>query len=83
MIAINRKEHHKLLTAFDELEMYLSTNETTHGEGLKELKAMFRRYDQLLQQLAGCIESYEQLHHHLRVNVLAPQLRQARKQARE
>ena len=83
MIAINRKEHHKILAAFDELETYLSPEERLHHDELRELKSMFRRYHQLLDQLAGCIESYEQLHHHLRVNILAPQLRQVRKQARE
>lgn len=83
MIAINRKEHHKLLTAFDELENYLSRDKIIYGEDLRELKARFRHYNQLLQQLANCIDNYEQLRHHLKVNVLAPQLRQARKQFRE
>ncbi len=82
MVAINQREHHKLLAAFTELEAYLGDS-VPHGKQLGELKLMFRSYQQLLSRLAGCIEDYEKLHHHLKVNVLAPQLRQERKKFRQ
>ncbi|MEQ7800189.1 hypothetical protein ABDJ41_10285 [Pedobacter sp. ASV1-7] len=39
----------------------------------------YSQYDALLVQLANCIAEYEALYKEVRVNVLGPALRQARK----
>ncbi|GAA4131939.1 hypothetical protein GCM10022216_02530 [Sphingobacterium kyonggiense] len=49
---------------------------------IQSLSERFSHYEALLSQLADCIAEYEALHKEVRVNVVAPVLRQVKKETR-
>lgn len=85
MQGISKNKHQALAAALQQLAE-LATVVPQSGvsakaiyEGLLALSGTFERYEYLLAELADCIADYERLHHHLKVNVLAPHLRGLRR----
>lgn len=80
MKAICNRQHQALITAFRQLENLLPNGDTVtaYSEQAQDLSGLYLRYQTLLSELAECIGEYNQLHHHLKVSVLAPALRQAK-----
>ncbi|WP_324759095.1 hypothetical protein [Sphingobacterium thalpophilum] len=84
MKAICNRQHRALVIAFRQLENLLPHGEAvaTYSGQAQDLSALYLRYQTLLSELADCISEYNELHHHLKVNVLAPALRQAKNSAK-
>jgi len=78
MKAISKKEHQTVIYALKQMESLLG-EETTVNQNAKTLSKLYQRYHTLLADLSVCINEYETLHHHLRVRVLAPALRKAKR----
>lgn len=85
------KKKHEALKQLEELSMSemqksrLSRHSVPHNDAflsvendIQQLEALFARYHVLLAELGDCIQSYHELHRHLRIHVLAPQFRRAR-----
>ncbi|MCT1523856.1 hypothetical protein [Sphingobacterium hotanense] len=85
MKAISKRHHRTLMAALRQLEELQQTG-VVPADGflqyIQSLSERFAHYETLLSQLADCISEYEALHKEVRVNVVAPTLRQARKAAK-
>ncbi|WP_343534718.1 hypothetical protein [Pedobacter sp.] len=79
MKAINKQEHHSVLYALKQMESLLGEGTDGTAQNAKALAKLYQRYQILLADLSVCINEYETLHHHLRVKVLAPALRKAKR----
>ena len=92
MKAISKRQHKVIIAALQQLEELqqagvlssLSGGELAGGflQHIQSLSERFTHYEALLSQLAECIAEYEALHKEVKVNVVAPALRQARKAAK-
>lgn len=82
MKAINQREHELLLAAIKRIAMMGNCQELVPLLDSEErnLIAHFQEYRSLLAELSVCITAYEAIHHRLKVEVLGPALRKARKQ---
>lgn len=83
MRAISNRKHEALITALQRLYVLKHGFELQQemDEQVRTLCKTYQRYQRLLAELAVCIREYEELHHHLKIHVLAPALRQAKKEA--
>ena len=79
MKAINKREHHSVIYALKQMESLLDEGTAGADQNAKALSKLYQRYHTLLADLSVCINEYETLHHHLRVKVLAPALRKAKR----
>ncbi|MFC3196256.1 hypothetical protein ACFOET_01390 [Parapedobacter deserti] len=87
MKAISKRQHNALVAALNHLqELQGDGSRSSSGaiptpatEGRQRLEAAYARYEILLAQLADCIAEYNALHRSIRVGIVAPALRQARK----
>lgn len=61
------------------MESFLDEGTEGAVQNAKALAKLYQRYQALLADLSVCINEYETLHHHLRVKVLAPALRKAKR----
>ncbi|MGM1430190.1 hypothetical protein ACS126_13095 [Sphingobacterium lactis] len=90
MKAISKREHKALIAALQQLEDLSAAPKVTVALGnepaggflqhIQSLSEQFGQYESLLAQLADCIAEYEAVYKEVRVNVVAPALRQARRQ---
>ena len=82
MKAISYREHQLLLAAIKRISMMGSCEELVPliDNEQRSLIAHFQEYKSLLADLSVCIAAYETIHHRLKVEVLGPALRKARKQ---
>ena len=78
MKAINKREHHSVIYALKQMESLLDEG-TAGAIHAKALSKLYQRYHTLLADLSVCINEYEALHHQLRVKVLGPALRKAKR----
>jgi DNA repair exonuclease SbcCD ATPase subunit len=81
MQSLSERKHKALIAALKQLSdlMYELGNDGGYaGENMKELETLFTRYQELLHELGDCIAAYHDLYKDLKINVLAPQLRQVR-----
>ncbi|RWU10808.1 hypothetical protein [Pedobacter chitinilyticus] len=78
MKAISKREHQSVIYALKQMESLLDEG-TASAVHAKTLSKLYQRYHALLADLSVCINEYETLHHHLRVKVLAPALRKAKR----
>lgn len=79
MKAINKREHQSVIYALKQMEGLLGEETDNAVQDGKALSKLYQRYHALLADLSVCINEYETLHHHLRVKVLAPALRKAKR----
>ena len=79
MKAINKKAHQSIILALTQMESLLDEGTINCVQNTKALAKIYQRYQALLADLSVCINEYETLHHHLRVKVLAPALRKAKR----
>ena len=84
MKAISKREHTAIISALQQLEA-LQQAGVLPADGflscIQQLSERFIQYESLLFKLATCIAEYEAMYKEVRVNVVAPALRQARKEA--
>ncbi len=83
MKAISKRQHQAIIAALQQLEALQQAGVVPADGFLPHIHALserFSHYENLLSQLADCITQYEALYKEVRVNVVAPALRQARKQ---
>ncbi len=81
MKAINKRDHLAVIYALKQMEDLLNQEVEgfiRHSDTLSEL---YQHYQALLVELSVCIAEYEVLHHHLKVKVLAPAIRKAKKRS--
>lgn len=87
MKAISKRQYITVLTALKQLqelhEQGLSCCQTADGflPQIRTLSEQYSQYETLLVQLANCIAEYEVMQKDVRVNIIAPALRQARKKS--
>ncbi len=79
MKAINKREHQSVIYALKQMESFLDEGTAGAVQNAKALSKLYQRYHSLLSDLSVCINEYEALHHHLRVKVLGPALRKAKR----
>ncbi|MGJ1265361.1 hypothetical protein [Sphingobacterium spiritivorum] len=84
MKAISKRQHRAIIYNLQQLEDLQQVNGVLPAgdffQHVQFLNERFSQYEALLSQLADCITEYETLQKEIRVNVVAPALRQARKQ---
>lgn len=85
MKAISKQQHKALITALRQLEGLQQAGLPFPADGflqhIQTLSERFSHYEDLLTQLADCIAEYEAMYKEVRVNVVAPALRQVRKES--
>ncbi len=79
MKAINKQEHQTVLYALKQMESLLGDGRDGAVQNAKTLAKLYQRYQTLLADLSVCINEYETLQHQLRVKVLGPALRKAKR----
>ena len=79
MKAINKQEHQSVIYALKQMESLLGEGRAGAVQNVKALSKLYQRYHTLLADLSACINEYEALHHQLRVKVLGPALRKAKR----
>lgn len=86
MQSLSEKKHKALIAALRQLE---ELSDNRRGEpmclpksenDIRDLEALFVRYQELMTELGDCITAYENLYKDLKTNVLAPQFRSIRHQ---
>ena len=83
MKAISKRQHTAIIATLQQLQELHAQGVLPAGGFLQHIQSLserFSHYEDLLSQLADCITGYEALYKAVRVNVVAPALRQARKQ---
>lgn len=83
MKAISKRQHQAIIAALQQLEALQQQGVVPAGGFLPHIQALserFSHYENLLAQLAECIAEYETMYKEVRVHVVAPALRQARRQ---
>lgn len=90
MKAISKRQHQALIAALQQLDELQQRDELPFPIGdvladgflqhIQSLSERFSHYEALLSQLAEAITEYEAMYKEVRVNVVAPALRHARKQ---
>lgn len=88
MKAISKREHNSLIAALRQLEELQQSSLPAIDvpfpadgflQHIQLLNERFTHYEFLISQLTDCIAEYEAMHKEIRVNVVAPVLRQVRK----
>ncbi|RWU10803.1 hypothetical protein [Pedobacter chitinilyticus] len=79
MKAISKQEHQSVIYALKQMESLLGEERAGAVQNAKALSKLYQRYHTLLADLSICINEYEALHHQLRVKVLGPALRKAKR----
>jgi len=79
MKAINKQEHQSVIYALKQMENLLDEGAADAIQNARALAKLYQRYQKLLADLSVCINEYEALHHQLRVKVLGPALRKAKR----
>jgi len=79
MKAINKQEHQSVLYALKQMESLLEEGTDEVIQNTRALAKLYQRYQTLLADLSVCINEYETLQHQLRVKVLGPALRKAKR----
>ncbi|MCT1523849.1 hypothetical protein [Sphingobacterium hotanense] len=85
MKAISKRQHRAIIAALQQLEELQQAGVLPAGGFLQHIQTLserFSHYENLLSELAETITDYEALHKEIRVNMVAPALRQARKTAK-
>ncbi|MGJ1410547.1 hypothetical protein ACR78Z_12805 [Sphingobacterium thalpophilum] len=85
MKAISKRQHRTLIAALQQLEELQQSGVLCVADGflphIQSLSERFAHYEALLNELAETISEYEALYKKVRVNVVAPALRQVKKNA--
>jgi|GEM_PF-1906083 len=83
MQAISKRQHRALIAALQQLEELQQSGVLPVANGflphIRSLSEHFVHYEALLNELAETISEYEALYKEIRVNVVAPALRQVKK----
>lgn len=81
MQSLSEKKHKALIAALQQisdLSHQLGKDSRYAEVDIRDLDALFARYQELLSELGDCIIAYENLYKDVKTNVLAPQLRAIR-----
>lgn len=83
MQSLSERKHKALIAVLQqlsELSNQLGSSCRYVEVDIRDLDTLYVRYQELLSELGDCIAAYENLYKDMKTNVLAPQLRQIRKQ---